>query len=66
MKKGYCSKVEKGSVKCTKKSFMRLRNDSYKAQMHVYLIRSSKEMNMNSGVFGLSNTKHLRRNAVLR
>ncbi len=33
--------------------------------MHVYLTRSSKEMHMNFDVFGLSNSKHLRRNAVL-
>jgi hypothetical protein len=33
--------------------------------MHVYLARSSKEMHMNPDAFGLSNTKHLRRNAVL-
>ncbi len=30
--------------------------------MHVYLIRSSKEIHMNSDVFGLSHTKHLHRN----
>jgi hypothetical protein len=44
---------------------MRPQNDSYKAQMHVYLTQSSKEIHMNSDVFGLSNTKHLCRNAVL-
>jgi hypothetical protein len=33
--------------------------------MHVYLARTSKEMHMNPDVFGLSNTKHLHRNAVL-
>jgi hypothetical protein len=38
---------------------MRLRNYSYKAQMHVYLIQSPKEMHMNSDVLGLSNTNHL-------
>jgi hypothetical protein len=49
----------------TKKDFMRLRNDYYLAQMNVYLSWSSKEIHMTSDVFGLSNTKHLRRNAVL-
>jgi hypothetical protein len=34
--------------------------------MHVYLDRTFKEMHMKSDVFGLSNTKCLRRNAVLR
>jgi hypothetical protein len=48
-----------------KRISMRPKNDSYKAQIHVYLIWSSKEMHMNSDVIGLSNTKHLRRNAVL-
>jgi hypothetical protein len=33
--------------------FMRLRNDSYKARMHVYLAQSSKEMHMNPDVFSL-------------
>ncbi len=34
--------------------------------MHVFLIwRSFDKTHMNSDVFGLSNTKHLRRNAVL-
>jgi hypothetical protein len=33
--------------------------------MHVHLAQSSKEMHMNPDVFGLSNTKRLRRNAVL-
>ncbi len=33
--------------------------------MHVYLARTSKEMHMKSDVFGLSNTKRLRRNTVL-
>jgi hypothetical protein len=33
--------------------------------MHVYLAWTSKEMHMKSDMFGLSNTKHLRRNAVL-
>ncbi len=46
-------------------NFRRLRNDSNKAQMHVYLAQSSKAMHMNPDMFGLSNTKHLRRNAVL-
>ncbi len=49
----------------TEMDFMRLRNDSYLAQINVYLSQSSKEIHMTSGVFGLSNTKHLRRNAVL-
>jgi hypothetical protein len=31
----------------------------------VYLSQSSKEIHMTSDVFGLSNTKHLCRNAVL-
>jgi hypothetical protein len=44
---------------------MSIRNDSYMAWMHVYLIWSSKEMHMNSEMCGLSNTKHLRRNTVL-
>ncbi len=34
--------------------------------MHVYLALTSKEMHMKSDVFGLSNTKCLRRNAALR
>jgi hypothetical protein len=33
--------------------------------MHVYLAWTSKEMHMNYDVFGLSNTGHLCRNAVL-
>jgi hypothetical protein len=33
--------------------------------MHVHLTQSSKEMHMNPDVFGLSNTKHLCKNAVL-
>ncbi len=33
--------------------------------MSVYLSQNSKEIHMTSDVFGLSNTKHLRRNAVL-
>ncbi len=33
--------------------------------MHVYLAWSSKEMHINPDMFGLSNTKHLSRNAVL-
>ncbi len=33
--------------------------------MHVYLARTSKEMRMKSDMFGLSDTKCLRRNAVL-
>jgi hypothetical protein len=44
---------------------MRLRNDSYLAQMNVYLSQSSKEIHMTSDLFGLSNTKPLHRNAVL-
>ncbi len=58
--------LKKDFVKCTKIDFMSIRNNSYRAQMHVHFIQSSKEMHMNSDVFGLSNTKHLRRNAVLR
>ncbi len=49
----------------TEMDFMRLRNDSYLGQMNVYLSWSSKEIHMISDVFGLSNTKHLCRNAVL-
>jgi hypothetical protein len=49
----------------TKIDFMRLRTDSHLAQMNVYLSQSSKEKHMTSAVFGLSNTKHLSRNAVL-
>jgi hypothetical protein len=45
---------------------MRLRNDLYLARMNVDLSQSSKEIHMTSDVFGLSNTKHLHRNAVLR
>ncbi len=33
--------------------------------MHVYLVWTSKKMHMKSDVFGLSDTKRLRRNAVL-
>jgi hypothetical protein len=40
--------------------------DTYLAQMNVFLSQSSKETHMTSDVLGLSNTKHLRRNAVLR
>jgi hypothetical protein len=57
---------KKGSHSSTKMDFfMRLRTDSYLAQMSVYLSWSSKEIHMISDMFGLSNTKHLRRNAVL-
>jgi hypothetical protein len=56
---------KKGLHSCTKMDFMRLRTDSYLAQMNVYLSQSSEEIHMTSEVFGLSNTKHLRRNAVL-
>ncbi len=56
---------KKGLRSNTKMDFIRLRNDSYLAQMNVFLSRSSKEIHMTSDVFGLSNTKHLRRNAVL-
>jgi hypothetical protein len=44
---------------------MRLRTDSYLARMNVYLSQSSKEIYMTSDMLGLSNTEHLRRNAVL-
>ncbi len=44
---------------------MKFKTDSYQAWMHVYLARTCKEMHMNPDVFGLSNTGHLRRNAVL-
>jgi hypothetical protein len=53
---------KKGLRSITKMDFMRLRNDSYLAQMNVYLSWSSKEIHMTSDVFDLSNTKHLRRN----
>ncbi len=33
--------------------------------MNVYLAWNSNEIHMTSDVFGLSNTKHLRRNAAL-
>jgi hypothetical protein len=33
--------------------------------MHVYLAWTSKEMHMNPDMFGLFNTRHLHRNAVL-
>jgi hypothetical protein len=33
--------------------------------MHVLLAQSSKEINMNPDMFGLSNTKRLHKNAVL-
>ncbi len=45
--------------------FIRLRTDSFLARMNVYLSQSSKEIHMTSDVFGLSDIKHLRRNAVL-
>jgi hypothetical protein len=48
-----------------KTDIMRLRNGSYLAPMNVYLSWSSKEIHMISYVVGLSNTKHLCRNAVL-
>jgi hypothetical protein len=44
---------------------MRLRNDSHLAQMNVSLSQSSKEIHMTSDMFSLSNTKHLRRNAIV-
>jgi hypothetical protein len=50
---------KKGLRSSTKMDFMRLRPDSYLAQMNVYLSQSSKEIHMTSDVFGLSNTKHL-------
>ncbi len=56
---------KKGLHNSTKMDFMRLRTDSYVAQMNVYLSWSSKEIHMTSDTFGLSNTKHLIRNAVL-
>jgi hypothetical protein len=56
---------KKGLHCSTKMGFMRLRTDPYLAQMNVYLSQSSKENYMTSDVFGLSNTKHLCRNAVL-
>jgi hypothetical protein len=49
----------------TNMDFMRLRTDSYLARMNVYLSQSSEEIHMTSDMFGLSNTKPLRRNAVL-
>ena len=55
---------KKGLCSSTKMDFMRLRNYSYLAQMNVYLSQSSKEIHMTSDVFGLSDTKHLRKNAV--
>jgi hypothetical protein len=56
----------KKGLRCsTKMGFMRLRSDSYLAQMNVYLSQYSKEMHMTSDMFGLSNTEHLCRNAVL-
>jgi hypothetical protein len=57
---------KKGLRSSIKMHFIRLKNDSYLAQMNVYLSRSSKAIHMTSDVFGLSNTKHLRKNAVLR
>ncbi len=56
---------KKGLRSSTKMDFMRLSNDSYLAQMNVYLSWSSKEIHMTSDVFGVSNTKHIRRKAVL-
>ncbi len=56
---------KKGLHSSIKMDFMRLRTDSYLARMNVYLTQSSKEIHMTSDAFGLSNTKHLRRNAVL-
>jgi hypothetical protein len=56
---------KKGLRSSTTMDFMRLRTDSYLAQMNVYLFQSSKEIHMTSDMFGLSNTKHLRRNEVL-
>jgi hypothetical protein len=56
---------KKGLHSSTKMDFMRLRYDSYLAKMNVYFSQSSKEIHMTSDVFGLSNTEHQRRNAVL-
>jgi hypothetical protein len=56
---------KKGLHSSTKMDFMRLINDSYLARMNVYLSQNSKEIHMTSDMFGLSNTKPLRRNAVL-
>jgi hypothetical protein len=39
---------KKGLCRSTKMDFMRLRTDSYLAQMHVYLARTSKEIHMDS------------------
>jgi hypothetical protein len=41
---------KKGLASSTKMDFMRLRTDSYLAQMHVYLARTSKEMHMDPDV----------------
>jgi hypothetical protein len=38
---------KQGLHSSTKMDFMRLRTDSYLAQMHVYLAQTSKEMHMN-------------------
>ncbi len=56
---------KRGYVVAPKWIFMRLRHDSYLARMNVYLSWSSKKIHMTSDVFGLSNTKYIRRNAVL-
>jgi hypothetical protein len=41
---------KKGLRSSTKMNFMRLRTESYLAQMHVYLTRTSKEMHMDPDV----------------
>jgi hypothetical protein len=56
---------KKGLHSSTNMDCMRLRNDSYLARMNVFLSQSSKEIHMTSDMFGLSDTKHLHRNAVL-
>ncbi len=64
--KGYWEKVKKYICWITKKrKLWAVKTDSYKAQMHVYLAWTFKEMHMNFDMFGLSNINRLCRNAVL-
>jgi hypothetical protein len=65
MRKVTIERRNKGLHISTKMDFMRVKNDYYLAQMNEFLSQSSKEIHMTSDVFGLSNTEHLHRNAVL-
>jgi hypothetical protein len=54
-----CSRVVKRVASSTNMDFVSIRNESYRARM---TLRVPWRLHMNSDVYGLSNTKHLRRN----